>query len=68
MHETRPTTPTALPVAALVKNERSPGLAPLSASAVAAKPPAWHTTAAGTRTTATNISVPWMKSVQHTAM
>ena len=40
----------------------------LSASTVEAKPPALQTTIAGTSTMAMNISAPWMKSVQQTAM
>ena len=39
-----------------------------SPSTVAANPPAWQTTIAGTRTIATNMSEPCTKSVQHTAM
>ena len=68
MHEARPMKPTALPVEALVKSDCRNGLISLSESTVAAKPPASQITMAGTSTMATNMSEPWMKSVQHTAM
>ncbi len=68
MHEARPMKPAALPVDAFVKSDWRYGLISLSASTESAKPPALQITSAGTSTIATNMSEPWMKSVQHTAM
>ncbi len=60
--------PVALPEVAFVKRDCRYGFISLSESTVAAKPPALQITMAGTSTMAMNMSVPWTKSVQHTAM